>query len=477
MSGTWVGTLIVEGSNDNNTYYLIDVTNRSTRLIVASITANSSFQANTNGWQFLRLRSSAWTSGTANISVYGSDAASLVSTDTLLRGGTNGTVIGNTSDSLKTAVTSSALPTGASTSALQTTGNTSLSSIDTKIPSGLTVTASRLQVELPPGGTGLTDTELRASPVPVSGTVAATQSTSPWVVSAASLPLPSGAATAANQATEIASLSSIDSKLTSPLAVTGPLTDVQLRNSPVPVSGTVAATQSGTWNIGALTSITNPVAVTGTFWQTTQPVSGTVAVTQSTSPWVVSGAVTANAGTNLNTSALALESTQASQSVLLGAVTETAPASDTASSGLNGRLQRIAQRLTSLIALIPSAIGTAFFTRISDGTDTAKVTTNQDLSISDGLRNGGVQGALSLATANTAYEAKVGGSRLAQRKSLTITANDDMFWGYSNAVTTANGTPLKKNQQIAFAIDPDSTFQVWVVASASSKTARITESP
>lgn len=35
----------------------------------------------------------------------------------------------------------------------------------------------------------------------------------------------------------------------------------------------------------------------------------------------------------------------------VGAVGETAPASDTASSGLNGRLQRIAQRLTSLIAL------------------------------------------------------------------------------------------------------------------------------
>ena len=34
----------------------------------------------------------------------------------------------------------------------------------------------------------------------------------------------------------------------------------------------------------------------------------------------------------------------------LGPVGETAPASDTASSGLNGRLQRIAQRLTSLIS-------------------------------------------------------------------------------------------------------------------------------
>lgn len=43
--------------------------------------------------------------------------------------------------------------------------------------------------------------------------------------------------------------------------------------------------------------------------------------------------------------------------VLIGAVNETAPATDTASSGLNGRLQRIAQRITSLIALLPTSLG------------------------------------------------------------------------------------------------------------------------
>lgn len=42
----------------------------------------------------------------------------------------------------------------------------------------------------------------------------------------------------------------------------------------------------------------------------------------------------------------------------IGAVTETAPISDTASSALNGRLQRIAQRITSLIALLPTSLGT-----------------------------------------------------------------------------------------------------------------------
>jgi len=46
------------------------------------------------------------------------------------------------------------------------------------------------------------------------------------------------------------------------VAVTGPLTNVELRASPVPVSlasttitGTVAATQSGTWNIGSITTL------------------------------------------------------------------------------------------------------------------------------------------------------------------------------------------------------------------------------
>jgi hypothetical protein len=53
----------------------------------------------------------------------------------------------------------------------------------------------------------------------------------------------------------------------------------------------------------------------------------------------------------------ATEATLAAEGVLVGAVTETAPGTDTASSGLNGRLQRIAQRLTSLIALLPSALG------------------------------------------------------------------------------------------------------------------------
>ena len=46
----------------------------------------------------------------------------------------------------------------------------------------------------------------------------------------------------------------------------------------------------------------------------------------------------------------------AADTAAIGALTETAPATDTASSGLNGRLQRIAQRLTSLIAIFSNPI-------------------------------------------------------------------------------------------------------------------------
>lgn len=52
---------------------------------------------------------------------------------------------------------------------------------------------------------------------------------------------------------------------------------------------------------------------------------------------------------------------------LQGAVTETAPATDIASSGLNGRLQRIAQRLTSLIALVPTSLDANGYFRVGAG--------------------------------------------------------------------------------------------------------------
>jgi hypothetical protein len=144
------------------------------------------------------------------------------------------------------------LPSGAATSANQTTANTSLGSIDGKLPS---LVSGRIPVDTGSSG-GLTDTQLRATPVPVSGTFF--QTTQP--ISAASLPLPSGAASAANQA--------------------------------------IISTTLGTL---ALESGGNLASILGRL-----PANLTVSSTRLLVDTI--GTVTANAGTNLNTSALALES-------------------------------------------------------------------------------------------------------------------------------------------------------------------------
>lgn len=104
---------------------------------------------------------------------------------------------------------------------------------------------------------GLTDTQLRATPVPVSGTFF--QATQP--VSAASLPLPTGASTAAlqtqpgvdigdvtvNNAAGAAAVNIQDGG--NSITVDGPLTDTQLRAVAVPVSGTVTTTNAGTFAV------------------------------------------------------------------------------------------------------------------------------------------------------------------------------------------------------------------------------------
>lgn len=85
----------------------------------------------------------------------------------------------------------------------------------------------------------------------------------------------------------------------------------------------------------------------------------------SAAPLPVTGTVTATIGSiaqlptalGATTMAGSLSVTVATDDARIGPVNETAPATDTAASGLNGRLQRIAQRITSLIALIPASLG------------------------------------------------------------------------------------------------------------------------
>lgn len=144
---------------------------------------------------------------------------------------------------------------------------------------------------------------------PISGTVAVSnhpasqavtgaffQATQP--VSAAALPLPSGASTEATLAAIKAKTDNLDVALstrTKPADTQTVAGTVAVSNFPAtqPVSGTVA-----------ISNLPATQAVTGTFFQATQPVSGTVTATGPltdaqlrAAPVPVSGTVTANAGT------------------------------------------------------------------------------------------------------------------------------------------------------------------------------------
>ena len=122
------------------------------------------------------------------------------------------------------------------------------------------------------------------------GTIAVTgtfwQDTQP--VSIASLPLPSGAATEANQITELAYLASLDAKTPTLVGGSIPVTGTFWQDTQ-PVSGTVAVS-----NFPATQVVSGTIAVTGTFWQDTQPVSiaGTVAVSLASTTITGSVAVT-----------------------------------------------------------------------------------------------------------------------------------------------------------------------------------------
>lgn len=133
----------------------------------------------------------------------------------------------------------------------------------------------------------LTNTQLRASPVPVNGTVTANAGSGTMLVDGSAHTQPVSGTVAVSGS----------------VAVTGPLTDAQLRATPVPVSGTVTVSNAsvgantatapasstqvgavdGSGNLQALnitaggalktdaSATTQPVS--GTFWQATQPVS------------------------------------------------------------------------------------------------------------------------------------------------------------------------------------------------------------
>jgi len=115
VTGTWVGTITVEGSNDNSNFSSLPIINRTSHALTTTITSNGIYEADTNGFQYLRIKSTAWTSGTATIVTDGSKASSS-HIHTILRA-SDGTAIGSVGDALKItgSITTSPGPTGQAT--------------------------------------------------------------------------------------------------------------------------------------------------------------------------------------------------------------------------------------------------------------------------------------------------------------------------------------------------------------------------
>jgi len=171
------------------------------------------------------------------------------------------------------------LPSGASSAANQATGNTSLASIDGKITACDTGS--------------------------ISGTVAVSAVSGNVAITAAALPLPSGASSAANQATGNTSLASIDGKITAcdtgsisgTVAVSAVSGNVAVTAAALPLpSGASSAANQATGNT-SLASIDGKITAcdTGSISGTVavSAVSGNVAITAAALP-LPSGAASAS---------------------------------------------------------------------------------------------------------------------------------------------------------------------------------------
>jgi hypothetical protein len=279
----------------------------------------------------------------------------------------------------------------------------------------------------------LTDSELRASAVPVS---------------MASAPLPTGAATEARQDTQITELQDIEA-------------DIE--------AGNVLLTTIS--NIDFATEAKQDSQITELQDIEADIEAGNVLLTTISNIDFATEAKQDSQITELQD----IETDIEAGNVLLGAVNETAPASDTASSGLNGRLQRIAQRITSLIALIPASLGQ----KASADSFATVLSTEQETiltAIRDGVRssvpNGSTQSNSTVSTtaANVAIPANTVGFIIQG-----YTGNAGLYWslGATAANDGSSGHKLEDSRDSGF-IPYAGTGNLSVIGEAASTRYQIT---
>ena len=309
VSGTWSGTILFKASFDGGgSYVSIETYNPVTGLTQTQTTANGVFEPlDLAGATHIQAIGSAWSTGTASVYASGTLAAGTHFGPTFATPGlavpTFGEMVGGSDGTDFRALS------------VDSVGRLAVNVNGTVPVSGTffqaTQPVSAASLPLPTGAsTSALQTSGNASLTSIAASVAGT-----LAVSAASLPLPTGAATSANQTNGSQSTQVVNGANTLAVDASGHAT-VNVSGT-VPVSGTFfqatqpvsavslplptgAATQTTLASVlsalqGTLTtSVTGSVAVTGTFFQATQPVSAvslplpTGAATQTTLASVLS---------------------------------------------------------------------------------------------------------------------------------------------------------------------------------------------
>jgi hypothetical protein len=390
ITGTWVGTLTVEGSNDNSNFSVLPIINRTSHALITSISSNGIYESDTNGFQYLRIKSTSWTSGTATIVTDGSKVGSS-HVHSILRA-TDGTAIGSVGDALK--ISGSITAAGG----LVSTNNAS---------SSLLTANSTF--------TGTFEEITNYSCIMIS------------VVTDRS-------------GTLFLDYSNDGSTSFSPesLAITPPTPGTSLRFSHQYMSEAKyfrvryvnGATNQGSFNLQSILKSSSGTAEVGEIQETV-----TAETDALTTKGVIYGLSSAGGGTYV-------------------AVKVNPSGSLQTSAGTLGQ----ATSANSAPVVIAS--------------DQSTIPAN------DGISSGGIYGALTMTTAGTTYEAKVGASSLSSRKLLTILPTSaDIYWGYSNAVTTSTGTKIPKDITMSLDINKQSTVTIFLVSASNSVNVRITEAP
>lgn len=313
----------------------------------------------------------------------------------------------------------------------------------------------------------------------VSGTVTANAGTGTFAISAASLPLPTGAATSALQTTGNTSLATIATNTTGVSTAANQTTQIGNQTSGaqktqiVDGSGNVIASTSNALNTNVVatagpTNISATGTLTGTGQTVTLTLQGTASMNVDVSgPGFVGNIIVYEATPSeqrnlgvfaVNSSAIQMNITANGNYRVSGVPTSTSVVV-AFSSYTSGTANIVIYGSTAPYIVQPysaNAANVLVTSYLNDGTGNALASYNSQLEIADIINSSLSSGTISVST--TAVAARVGASNLSNRKLLTISPQSGIIYmGASSAVTTTTGLPLYANGIYSFSFSANVT--------------------